>query len=129
MSLFVCTRCNGVDNTALAPRYWPDAAARARGRQDELLCTLCKTGEWHGRFPQRQYDRQVDGRLGAGRRIISPEMRQEPPCRGPDYHLSWQADMAAYDEAAAEFEGLTGKQPLEDWYGFERWIAEQKGEG
>jgi hypothetical protein len=57
MSLFACTRCGGVDNTALAPGYWTGAR----------LCTACATGLWHGMFPRRRYTPATDGPLGPGR--------------------------------------------------------------
>ncbi len=46
MPLFACARCNTVENTALG-WYWTPAL---RGK--EVLCSECKTGTWHGRFPK-----------------------------------------------------------------------------
>ena len=60
MPLFVCTKCNGIDNTATSGGYWGE---------DVKLCSECKTGEWHGRFDQRQYAEEVDGPIGSGRCI------------------------------------------------------------
>jgi len=49
MSLFQCTDCGGVDNTALC-HYWQ--------RQHERLPALCSACDpairaWHGHFPQK----------------------------------------------------------------------------
>lgn len=74
MPLFVCTiaNCNTIDNSALAPKYWTAVVLRAKGDSNgDVLCTACATGEWHDRFPRRRYDRQKDGPIGAGRRLIS----------------------------------------------------------
>ena len=49
MSLFACDRCGAVENTALGEYY----GRRMRGL--DPLCSECATGEWHGRFPKRQY--------------------------------------------------------------------------
>ena len=43
MSLFKCSRCGCVDNTALGA-YWH--------RPKDPLCAECATGAWHGEFPK-----------------------------------------------------------------------------
>jgi len=48
--LFVCARCGHVDNTALG-HYWD--LRGPGGVAAEPLCTQCRTGAWHGRFPRR----------------------------------------------------------------------------
>ncbi len=61
MPLFVCSKCNGIDNTATAAGgYWLEKIK---------LCAECKTGQWHGRFIQTQYDEKADGPMGPGRLI------------------------------------------------------------
>lgn len=54
MPLFVCSRCNGIDNTALGGNYWGRLAARPP--VEEVLCTECHTGLWHGKFIKRIFD-------------------------------------------------------------------------
>lgn len=46
MPLFMCSKCGGVDNTALGD-FW--------SRRKEPLCAECspRTGEWHGRWPKK----------------------------------------------------------------------------
>ena len=55
MPLYVCAECNTVENTALGSYY----ADRHAGRPPR--CSQCATGEWHGRFPRREYDPEADG--------------------------------------------------------------------
>lgn len=43
MSLYRCTECNCIENTALG-HYWTIK---------EPLCSECHTGEWHGQFEKR----------------------------------------------------------------------------
>lgn len=50
MPLYVCDHCRAVENTALG-KFW-----LRRPRKLPVLCSECATGEWHGRFPKRQYD-------------------------------------------------------------------------
>lgn len=47
MSLFACSKCTAVENTALGD-YW-----RALMDHDPVLCSECATGKWHGLFPKR----------------------------------------------------------------------------
>lgn len=46
MPLFICDRCKCVDNTATSD-FW----LQARLASTERLCTECRTGTWHDRFP------------------------------------------------------------------------------
>ena len=49
MSLFECTRCHAVENTALAGAgYWLN---KVDGKP--VLCSECVTGTWHGQFPKQ----------------------------------------------------------------------------
>lgn len=41
MSLFICSKCGCVENTATGD-YW--------NRPDEPLCSECSRGKWHNRF-------------------------------------------------------------------------------
>lgn len=41
MSLFDCMKCNGVENTAMAPWF---------GMENIAECSLCHEGTWHGEF-------------------------------------------------------------------------------
>lgn len=58
MPLFICDRCKCVDNTATS-----DFRLQARHGSTERLCTECRTGKWHGRFPKAPY---------AGQQVIWP---------------------------------------------------------
>lgn len=51
MSLFVCSNCRSVENTALS-RFW------LREDKAVALCSACdpEIGKWHGRFERREYD-------------------------------------------------------------------------
>ena len=54
MMLFVCSRCDCVDSVELAYlSYLPV-------HPEEQLCTLCKTGAWHGQFEHRVFDPEYD---------------------------------------------------------------------
>lgn len=50
MSLFVCSNCQNIENTALCG-YW------FRGKNPPL-CSACdpKIKQWHGHFKQEKYD-------------------------------------------------------------------------
>ena len=50
MSLYLCSECGVIENTALGAYYGN------RIRKEPVLCSLCGKGEWHGRFPRQQYD-------------------------------------------------------------------------
>lgn len=50
MNQFICTTCGCVDSLFATPQTTPG-----------LQCAQCQDGEWHGLFPQRQYDPAVDG--------------------------------------------------------------------
>ena len=39
----------------------------------------------------------------------------------PNIHADYQASLQAYDRAATVFFAKTGKEPLQDWRGFETW--------
>ena len=52
MSLFVCSECRAIDNTAVAD-FWRQSRVN---EPDVRRCSECQTGEWHGRFPKRTYD-------------------------------------------------------------------------
>ena len=47
MSLYVCSSCKSIENTALGP-YW--------GYASPQLCSACGRGMWHGRFPREKFD-------------------------------------------------------------------------
>jgi hypothetical protein len=51
MSLFLCTTCGCVENTACCA-YW------SRKDMDKPICSECdpRIGQWHGRFPKRVPD-------------------------------------------------------------------------
>lgn len=52
MSLFVCSKCQSIENTALSGYHW-------REDKEKPLCSGCdpqfKKG-WHGRFSQEKFD-------------------------------------------------------------------------
>lgn len=75
MSLYVCTRCESIDNTARAPNYWMIITTyELEGETGDVLCTACLTGRWHGEFPQRRYDPDTDGPIGPGRCLMPREI-------------------------------------------------------
>lgn len=51
MSLFRCTRCGCVENTACSDFYWDKYEEKI-----PVLCSECKTGKWHGEFPKKSAD-------------------------------------------------------------------------
>lgn len=55
MPLFNCSKCGVVENTALGA-YWYE---RVKGKP--VLCSECKTGEWHGRFA-KSYETIEEGK-------------------------------------------------------------------
>ncbi len=60
MSLFRCSSCDCVEDTALC-NYWP-----TRLRDAPLLCSACdpKIAKWHGRFPQQSAKGWLTDRRG-----------------------------------------------------------------
>lgn len=46
MPLFKCPKCGVVENTAVS-HYWS-------ARPDDVCCSQCHTGAWHGHFPRIQ---------------------------------------------------------------------------
>lgn len=48
MSLFVCSECKIIENTALCGYWW----------EDNKLCSQCdpKIGKWHKRFPREKFN-------------------------------------------------------------------------
>ena len=50
MSLFVCSQCRAVDNTAVT-NYW------TRPKGSPPLCSECdpKIGKWHGKFSKEEF--------------------------------------------------------------------------
>ena len=63
MSIFVCSKCKCLENTALC-NYWSDLIDK-----NKPLCSDCdsrnKNKKWHGRFPKQKFDKKkhkiVDG--------------------------------------------------------------------
>lgn len=67
VSLFECTRCHAVENTALAAGgYWLN---RCDGKP--VLCSECVTGTWHGQFPKKL--------VGETRYVTARDGTLEPP--------------------------------------------------
>ena len=52
MSLFVCSKCKTVENTALCGYWW-------RGKK-KPLCSECdpEFGRWHGSFPKQKFNKK-----------------------------------------------------------------------
>jgi hypothetical protein len=46
MSLFVCEKCQTIENTALG-KYWGE---------NKKLCSECGWEKWHGRFEKEKFD-------------------------------------------------------------------------
>lgn len=51
MGLFICEKCEAVENTALG-YYWEALVSDTEKRK---LCSQCHSGKWHGRFPREHY--------------------------------------------------------------------------
>ena len=49
MPRFLCTKCGAVENTATSD-YWVDTMDNK-----QPVCSKCKTGVWHGRFPRKHW--------------------------------------------------------------------------
>ncbi len=54
MPLFVCPKCNCVENTALGQYHWNVANG------DDPVCSECHSGKWHHHFPKRNHDGKYD---------------------------------------------------------------------
>jgi len=50
MPLFVCEKCECVENTAVS-EYWIN-----KSDGNPLICSECGTGEWHNMFPKKKHD-------------------------------------------------------------------------
>src|SRR5688572_11584030 len=48
VSLFVCSVCGVVENTACTTGYWANKVDKK-----PVLCSECADGKWHGQFPKR----------------------------------------------------------------------------
>ena len=57
MSTFICTRCGAIENTATSD-YWVDTM---EGKQP--VCSKCKTGVWHNKFPRKHWSEYGVGEL------------------------------------------------------------------
>lgn len=57
MPLFVCEKCNTIDNTACGGNYWyhPD---------EQIKCCECHTGQWHNRFPKNTATKEKIDEIG-----------------------------------------------------------------
>lgn len=53
MPLYVCSKCEAVDNTGLTNYWVAEMDAHEAGTKFEPLCSECETGEWHGRFTKQ----------------------------------------------------------------------------
>lgn len=68
MSLFVCSKCGVMDNTALAKGFW-----LARIEKQPELCSECgKPGLWHAQFA-RKTPEEWGLILGTDRYLYKPE--------------------------------------------------------
>lgn len=67
MSMFVCDKCNTLENTALGHYWGRNSNYFGEELKGLALCSECtpkfyndgspcrKGGKWHGKFPKRQY--------------------------------------------------------------------------
>ena len=55
MSLYRCSKCDVIENTALGGFWAQQIAAYEASVKHEPLCSQCdpEIGEWHGQFPRR----------------------------------------------------------------------------
>lgn len=55
MSLYRCTKCNAVENTATGGYWIQQINAHKDGKRFDPLCSECnpEIGAWHGQFPKR----------------------------------------------------------------------------
>ena len=52
MPLYVCAKCQCVENTATGG-YW---GQKYMNKISKPICSECDTGEWHNHFKQRKHD-------------------------------------------------------------------------
>jgi hypothetical protein len=74
MPLFLCDRCDAVENTALG-RFWVPVG-------EPRICSACSTGKWHGLFPQ-QFGAEAAALIGVQQFIHPPELTGGDPARPP----------------------------------------------
>lgn len=55
MTLFICTKCQGIDSVEIAYATAPIHPVQSYFKTD-LKCTECKTGRWHGHFEKITFD-------------------------------------------------------------------------
>lgn len=55
MALYVCEKCNCVDNTALDGNYWQSRKCFSKSTEI-ALCSECHSGKWHDRFPKVDFN-------------------------------------------------------------------------
>jgi hypothetical protein len=53
MSLYRCTKCDVIENTALGGYWEQQINAHEAGEPLKPVCSQCFTGTWHGQFPRR----------------------------------------------------------------------------
>jgi len=63
MPLFICEKCECIENTALCGYWW-----RGKGK---ALCSECdpKIGKWHNIFPKRKWDKKTE--------VLNPEIKNK----------------------------------------------------
>ena len=70
MALFICRKCDSVENTAATKGYYGSFA----GGRRKALCSACFEGQWHGLFPREKYDPTKHGsRFGDHTQLIRQE--------------------------------------------------------
>lgn len=64
MSLYRCTRCDVVENTATGGYWMQQIEAHEKELLFRPLCSQCSTGEWHNEFPREGVSAEwvTDGR-------------------------------------------------------------------
>ena len=81
MSLYRCTKCDCVENTACGEYWAQQMEAHKAGRKLEPLCSQCRTGTWHGQF--ERYAVPKDWLVDVRGFLWSPESAKTVPHLGP----------------------------------------------
>jgi len=55
MPLYVCEKCNCVDNTALDGNYWQSRKCFSKSTEI-ALCSECYSGKWHNKFDKVNFN-------------------------------------------------------------------------
>ncbi len=66
MSLYVCDKCDCIDNTACGGNWWTrklNYKYNPELKDGVAWCCECLTGKWHGHFEKKKYTNADHGRV------------------------------------------------------------------